>query len=129
VAIPARVRNTTAYPACRTRSPVVTLLSDAPIPVAVASVPWAKLNRPVPAVISATIMTTKTPKIPAPTSSSDCTARYYGLSLAVYSKPPIARTAIPIKKTGRRPQEFAWRPANMAIGIMTTWAMMMHAAM
>jgi len=69
----ARKRNATLKPARCTMKPVMPLESDAPKPVAVATTPWVKLNRPVPRVKSAITSTLSTPKIAAPIPSINCT--------------------------------------------------------
>src|SRR5437763_2461688 len=66
VATPARKRNAGLYPVRCTMKPVMPLESDAPKPVAVATTPRVKLNRPVPRVRSAITSTLTTPKIAAP---------------------------------------------------------------
>src|SRR6266478_7194985 len=69
VATPARKRNAALKPARCTMNPVMPLESDAPKPVAVATTPCVKLNRPVPRVRSAITSTLTTPKIAAPMPS------------------------------------------------------------
>jgi hypothetical protein len=62
VATPARKRNAALKPTHCTMKPVMPLESDAPKPVAVATTPCVKLNRPVPRVRSAITSTLTTPK-------------------------------------------------------------------
>jgi hypothetical protein len=73
VATPARKRNAALKPARCAMKPVMPLESDAPKPVAVATTPCVKLNRPVPRVRSAITSTLTTPKIAAPMPSINCT--------------------------------------------------------
>src|SRR5207248_11037121 len=61
VATPARKRNATLKPARSTMKPATPLDNDPPRPVAVATTPCVKLNRPVPRVRSAMTRTLTTP--------------------------------------------------------------------
>ena len=121
-----------ANPATRPRScattPESVVLSEAPIPDAVPTMPWARLNRPVPLVISATTRAVSTPRAAPLIPSSACRPRRSSGSL-IKVKPSarIDKAANPRSSSGRRPQLCACRPAQGANSATTICGTMISA--
>ena len=104
------------------------LVSDPATPCTVPSTPRAALYRPVPRITSASTRGISASKVPAATPSRICTlTSQTALSEIVYSTPRIGSAANPTSKRGLRPQIFAFHPTSNAVGIVTSWAVMMQA--
>src|SRR6516164_1231406 len=97
------------------KEPDIEVLSEAPTPETVPTTPWAKLNPPVPFVRSAMTSAVSTPsEAPVRPSSTWMTTSTAGSSVNAKNPTRIGTTASPMRRSGRRPQVSAVRPAHGA---------------
>src|SRR5215472_15231565 len=108
-----RPRNATLLPSRSLIHPANVVLIEAPIPIPLPTMPWARLKRPVPRVISAIVSGTSTPNTAALMPSSSCTATSRrGSTTTISNRPRIGNAAKPASRIGRRPHRCAQRPTE-----------------
>eukprot|EP00964_Phaeocystis_antarctica_P164149 scaffold141685_cov139-Phaeocystis_antarctica.AAC.5 len=121
----ASARNIGLKPAASTSAPPSALLVDAPTPEAATSTPCIRLKRPVPSVRSDMSSIDSTPKDPAPTPSSVCSAsKPHGLSQYAKPTPRRGNVAKPSSSARFEPHQDcrASQPLASATGTMTSCA-------